>query len=128
MSEAVDPYALGSIVARLDNYDRKFEVVDRKFETINGSQATTANELIKMNLTLQKLSDQADAREDKAIATAIALEKADTARREKAEQGWAPWTRLAAVVGGLGILLSLILSFYLAFRHNTITQIPTKHP
>jgi len=85
-----------------------------------------ADELTAIRLAIQKLGDQAEARDKTVVATAVALKEAEDVRRSKTEEGWAPWTRVAAVIGGIGVLLGLILSFYLAFRHNTITQIPTK--
>lgn len=113
----MDPFTLGSIASRLDDHDRRLSV-------INGSQGRMADELTAIRLAIQKLGDQAEARDKTVVATAVALKEAEDVRRSKTEEGWAPWTRVAVVCGGVGVVLSLILSFYLAFRHNTITQIP----
>jgi hypothetical protein len=77
---------------------------DRHFATINGSLADVAVQLGKVALGMQRLADQADARDATAIALAAAL-------KEKAETDRSRWTPvqvvLYAVLGVVGVGLSV---------------------
>ncbi len=44
----------------------------------------------------------------KVKVTAQALEKAETARRDKSEQGWTPFQRGLAIIGGLAAIIGAI--------------------
>ena len=54
--------------------------------------------------TTQRLSEQAEGAKATAVALALALKEADETRRTKTETAWSPFTKLAVVVGGLGVL------------------------
>jgi hypothetical protein len=82
---------------------------------INGSMADVAHELKELNLAIQKLSQQAVARDATVLTTAAALKDADQARRDKDTHAWTPFTRLMAALGGLAALGSLI-GLYLLLR------------
>lgn len=112
MSEPVDPYTLGAMQSQLADHERRLTA-------INGSQAVTAAELVKIGLILQSLVDADKAREDRHAATEKALKDAQDYR-------WGTPTRLSIVLGGFCALAVLVLTVYLAFRHNTITQLPVK--
>lgn len=91
--------AAGLIAARLAEHDKHFL-------TINGSLDKIATEMNHMTLALQRLGDQAVARDATVIATAQALKDADTTR-------WNPWAKSLAVLGGLvgvaGVLVAVLL-------------------
>jgi hypothetical protein len=95
----------GGIAERLDSHDRHFAA-------INGSLADMVRELHSLTLAVQRLADQAVARDATAVTTAAALKAADDARRDKTEQGWAPWQKALAVTAGLvavaGVIITLI--------------------
>lgn len=90
----------GEVEARLDEHDKHLS-------SINGSVARQVEEQQKTNLLLQRILDQRAADQEKVIATAAALKEADQARRDKAEWQWTPVSRLIAVVGTIGTLLTI---------------------
>jgi hypothetical protein len=91
----------GEIAARLADHDRHFAA-------INGSLADVAREMHDLTLAVQRLGDQAVARDATVITTAAALKDAEDARRSKGEQSWTPFARLIAVLGGLVAVVTLI--------------------
>jgi hypothetical protein len=98
----------GRIEARLAQYDQHFAA-------INGSIADTARELHALVLAVQRLGDQAVAREATVVTTAKALKDSEDARRDKSTQSWSPFARFMAALGGLaalGTLLGLYLTFH----------------
>lgn len=106
----------GQIVARLDEHDRRFQ-------GINGSQARAAESLAKIEMTVQRLADQAEAREATVITTAAALKAAEETRaaaivaaREKSEQSWTPLTRMYAATGVLASIAAIVGSLFLIFH------------
>jgi hypothetical protein len=90
--------------------DARLGQMDRHFAAINGSVADTARELRQLTLAVQRLGDQAEASAATVIATAKALKEADEARRDKQESAWSPMQRALAVLAGLGVLVTLIIS------------------
>jgi len=87
-------------------------------ERINGSIGHFAEEIHGLTLAVQGLRDDARATAATTITTAEALEKAESARRDKAESAWSPVAKrlvvvgaivgiLAVVVGALGVLIAL---------------------
>lgn len=83
----------GKIDARLAGHDRHF--LD-----INGSIAKVGAELHVINLTVQRLADQAIARDATAIALAAAL-------KEASEKRWSPFARLWLVVGAVAAVAGI---------------------
>jgi hypothetical protein len=98
----------GRIEARLDEYAKHFAA-------INGSVADTARELHLLVLAVQRLEQQAVARDATVVTTAKALKEAEEARRDKSTQSWSPFARLMAGLGGLAALAT-VLAVYLALR------------
>jgi hypothetical protein len=91
----------GIVKARLDGHDQRFAV-------INGSIERFGTEMKLLTLEIQRLADEARARDTTAIATALALEKAEQARRDSSEQTWSPLQRLSLVAGVIvGIIASV---------------------
>jgi hypothetical protein len=104
--EAYDRGAVaGEIGARLAGHDKHFEA-------INGSLEKIAEELHGLKLAVQRLGDQAVARDATVVTTAAALKDAEEARRDKVEQSWSPMSRVIAVIGAIGVLVGL----YFALR------------
>jgi hypothetical protein len=95
--------AAGELASKLAGYDKHFEA-------INGSVADTAKELRNLVLAVQRLSDQAEANSRTVIATAAALKAADEFRRSAAEQVWSPFQKVLALVAGVGVLVTIIIS------------------
>lgn len=112
MSQPDDAYdrghIAGEIAARLAGHDKHFAA-------INGSLADIAREMHANTLAVQRLGDQAVARDATVITTAKALKDADDARRAKAEWSWMPFARLIAVVGGLAAVV-VVVTFLLVHK------------
>ena len=100
----------GEIAARLAGHDEHFAA-------INGSLANIAGEMHALTLAVQRLGDQAVARDATVVTTAAALKDAEDARRGKAEQIWTPFARMIAVLGGLAAVAAVV-GLYLALVHK----------
>lgn len=83
---------------------------DTHFAAINGHLATIALKVAELNLNVQRLFDQAAARDVAAATTANALKEANAARHALAEQHWSPWQKLFASLAGLAALVGVILA------------------
>ena len=79
----------GKIDARLAGHDKHFAA-------INGSLEKWAIEMHTLNMQLQRLADQASARDLAAIAAASAEREIDETRRAYAADRWWPWQRVFA--------------------------------
>ena len=99
-------HVAGGIAERLDNHDRHFA-------KINGSIDRVGDELRQLNLTVQGLRDQMAADQRTVVTTAVALEKADAARRDKSESSWSPFSRVLALIGGAVAVIGLIVTLLL---------------
>jgi hypothetical protein len=77
---------------------------------INGSIDRFAHEVGQLTLAIQRLADAADADRSTVKVTAEALEKAEQARRDRSEQGWTPFQRVLAVLGGLAAVIGTIIA------------------
>lgn len=84
----------GKIDARLSGHDKHFAA-------INGQLVRVADELAGLRLAVQRLGDQAVARDATVVTTAAALKDAEEARRDKTEQSWSPVSRIVAILSGL---------------------------
>jgi hypothetical protein len=109
MSELPSDYDRGVIAGGIET---RLAGHDRHFEAINGSIARVADELHELKLAMQRLADQAVARDATVITTAAALKDADEVRRHTADQRWSPWQKAFAVIAAIGVLASL----YFALR------------
>jgi hypothetical protein len=101
--------AAGQITARLAAHDVHFAA-------INGQLARVAAEMHAMTLALQRLGDQAVAREATVLTTAAALKAADDARRDKTERSWSPLARISLILGVVVAVVGLATTIYLAFH------------
>jgi hypothetical protein len=106
MAEEISDYdrghAAGGIAERLAGHDKHFA-------SINGSLEKIATELHAFGLAMQRMADQAEAREATAVATAKALKEAEQARRARSDRSWSPWARLLAVGGTLAAVAGVIV-------------------
>lgn len=94
--------AAGMVTAKLAEHDEHLL-------RINGSMARVADELHTLAMAVQGLRDDNRADAAKVKATAEALEKADAARRDKAESAWSPVAKRLVVVGSIvGVLAVLV--------------------
>jgi hypothetical protein len=99
----------GGIAERLAGHDKHFA-------TINGSLEKIARELHAFALAMQRLADQAEAREATAVATATALREAESARRAHSDRRWSPWAKLLAVAAVLVAAAGVGVAVWLAQR------------
>jgi hypothetical protein len=100
--------AAGQVLSRLDSHDQHLA-------KINGSMDRVASEMKRFNdvsqellLAVQRLSDAADADRATVVTTATALEKAESARRDKSETHWTPFARMITVIVAVATLLAAI--------------------
>lgn len=100
-------HTAGQIAARLADHDQHFR-------NINGSVAETAKELGKLTLEIQRLREQAIARDATVITTAAALKDADDARRKKSAQNWSPIQQAITI----GLALLALAGFYMAWIYK----------
>jgi hypothetical protein len=102
----------GGIAERLANHDRHLEKINGSMDRV----ADRLTDLVQSNrdllLIVQRLGDAADADRATAISLATALEKADTARRDKSETQWTPLNRLIAVVVAVAIVAGVIIAYF----------------
>ena len=84
---------------------------------INGSIDRFADEVHELTLGIQRLADAADADRSTVKVTAQALEKAEQARWDKSEQGWTPFQRGLAIIGGLAAIIGAIYLILTATSH-----------
>lgn len=61
-----------------------------------------------MTLAVQRLGDEATAREATVLTTAAALKTAEDVRRDTNEQSWSPIQRLLGAVGGIAALAAIV--------------------
>lgn len=99
-------HVAGEINARLAGHDAHFL-------KINGSIDASKAALDGLAMQVQRLADQAIARDATVLTTATALEKADTARRAKSEQSWSPVAKILALFGPMLTALGLYIAWSL---------------
>jgi septal ring factor EnvC (AmiA/AmiB activator) len=75
---------------------------------INGSMERVAQQLHELVLAVQRLGDQAEARDATVIATAHALEKAEAARRASSERTWSPFAKIFAALGAAAAVAAVV--------------------
>jgi hypothetical protein len=102
-SEYDEGVAAGKILERLDHHDRHFL-------EINGSIDRVGAHLAKLVLELQRLADQAVARDATAVALAAALKDAEEVRRHQGEQKWSPVSRTITIIVALVAIAGVILT------------------
>lgn len=105
----------GSILARLDQHDNHFSV-------LNGSMAKVASSLDAVNMSVQRLSDEAVSRDRTVVTTAAALKDAEAVRREHSTTAWTPLSRIAAGITAAVGMLTLALFFRYGVPTSTTVQ------
>jgi len=95
----------GQISARLEGHDRHFEA-------INGSIAKVAAELHVITLTMQRLADQAAARDATTVATSQARRDAGEAQRYTAADNWSRWQKVFAVLAAIGVVVGAVAALW----------------
>ena len=93
--------------------ETRLEGHDDRLHAINGNIANFVEQMGEIKLLLQSVKDTVRANTEAALATAVALEKAESARLKKAEESWDPMTKLFAIVAAI----SSVVAIYLGVRH-----------
>jgi len=101
-------HAAGGIEERLAGHDRHFAAINGSLEKLVVQQVRSVAQMHDLTLAIQRLADQAVARDATVITTAAALEKAEAARRDRDSEWWSPVTRVLAVIGGLAALAAIV--------------------
>lgn len=115
----------GGIEARLGGHDRHFAAINGQLGDIDGRLTDMANLIGGLEKAVQRLADQAVARDATVITTAAALKDtvnttanalkdAEAARRDKSEQSWSPVAKLLAVLGSVVAVVAVSVSLYIA--------------
>jgi hypothetical protein len=99
----------GRIEARLDGHDKQLAA-------INGSVTRTAEALSELASQVQRLGDQAIAREATVITTAKALKDAQDAQRDKTEQTWLTPLRLITIMASLATVAGTAIGLLALFH------------
>jgi hypothetical protein len=99
----------GEIAARLTEHDEHFKL-------INGSMGRVAEELHGLRLAVQRLGDQAVARDATVITTAEALKNADQLRRANVNDRWSPLARMAVLLTTAAAVVSTIVAIWLGTK------------
>jgi len=102
----------GGVQQQLANHDQHFKVINGSI--VDGKNATMElkEEIHELRLAIQRLADQAIARDATVVTTAAALKDAEEARRNTADQRWSPWQKAFAVIAAIGVLVGV----YFALR------------
>ncbi len=93
--------------------ETRLEGHDDRLNAINGNISRFAEEMADVKLLLQSVKDTVRSGTEAALATAAALDKAESARLKKAEESWDPMTKLFAIVAAI----SSAVAIYLGVRH-----------
>ena len=101
----------GEIATRLADHDKHLSKINGSMDRV----ADRLTDLVQGNrdllLLVQRLGDAADADRATAISLATALEKADTARRDKSETRWSPFSRLIAAILALAAVAAAWIAY-----------------
>jgi len=90
---------------------------DKHFEAINGSVAKVATELHTLNLAVQRLADQAVARDAQTTKAFDTFRELDETRRSLAGESWSLWRRVAAyLVAAFMVTGTMVLLWILGQR------------
>jgi regulator of replication initiation timing len=96
------------VIVQLTRMEGKLDrVIDRVSDLRTRVDAMESN-VTELQVETQTLREGFQAEKEKAVALALALEKADQARRQKSETVWTPFARLATV---LGVLMSGFMAY-----------------
>lgn len=91
---------LNVIAERLATLGGRVDVHDRELDVVK-------NDVAGLKSETQTLRESATAEREKAVALALALEKAEFARRTKSEQAWSPFQKGTLLIGGLVGIVAL---------------------
>jgi hypothetical protein len=106
-----DAYVRG---AKQGEVDARLDAHDQHFAAINISLAQMSREMHDMALGMQRLGNQAEARDAIAINTAAALREREEQVRLKYERDWTPVARTVAIIAMVLMAISTAISLYLA--------------
>lgn len=111
MAEPTLPNVAEAPAVQLTRMEGKLDLVAFQIAD-HGKRLDTHEALItSLTLTVQRLSDQAVARDATVVTTAAALKDAEEARRDKDTQGWTPAQRAFAVLGAAAVIFALITQY-----------------
>jgi hypothetical protein len=98
-------YESGRVNTRLDGHDAQLKEMTNTLTKVVDIEA-------QLTLAVQALGKEALARDDKALALALALEEADETRRNKDTETWTPKAKLIAV----GVFLVGVASLWIQWK------------
>ncbi len=121
MSGPGGDYERGRVDAELAEHASHLATINgsiERFATVLADLTLATNKsMSELILAIQRLADAADADRSTVKVTAEALEKAEVARRDRSEQGWTPFQRGLAVIGGLAAVAGAILAVLALTAH-----------
>jgi anti-sigma-K factor RskA len=110
MTAAEDDYARGVIAGEIN---ARLAQHDKHFADLNGSVDRMERGVADLVLKFSKMADGMTSRDEKAIATALALKEAEDRRRAQADQKWSVWQKVFASLSGfaaVGTCVAVILT------------------
>lgn len=97
-------YESGRVNTRLDGHDAQLkEMTSTLSKVVDVEQQLT--------LAVQDLAKAAMARDEKAVALALALKEADDERRTQSETTWSPFAKVITVMVAIAGIASVILAY-----------------
>ena len=94
----------GRIAARLDGHDAQLHELSSTLSKVVDIEG-------QLTLTVQALGRDAKARDEKAVALALALKEAEDERRTQSETIWSPFAKIITVIVAVAAVLSVTLAY-----------------
>jgi hypothetical protein len=96
-----------SVPVQLTRMEGKFDLVIQRLDDLIPRVTRLEGQMVEFQTTTQRLDLEATARDQKAVALALALKEAKETQEADAQQPWTPVQRLGWFVGAALVLVQL---------------------
>lgn len=100
-----------SVPVQLTRMEGKFDLVIQRLDDLIPRVTRVESQVVELQNTTQRLDLEATARDQKAIALALALKEAKETQEAEQHQAWSPIQRLAVVAAALLGLVQIYQQF-----------------
>lgn len=100
-----------SVPVQLTRMEGKFDLVIQRLDDLIPRVTRVESQVVELQNTTQRLDLEATARDQKAIALALALKEAKETQEAEQHQAWSPVQRLAVVAATLLGLVQIYQAF-----------------
>lgn len=111
-------HAAGQISERLREHDSHFERINGSLDKLALANDQLRSELVAqvgaLTLSIQRMSDAAQAARDTMVTAAAAVKEAGDAAARRSERRWAPWVRLAVGAGAVATVAGAVVAIIAA--------------